>query len=171
MPNYIFLDYNIWNIIAIVVSFILLIWVTIIDVKTMKIPNYLTLSAIAVGAVLSFAGCGWKETLLRFAMVIILFFAYAIHLLAGGDIKLLMALTMLQGVLPMLISLILGNLLLLGITAMQSPSSAMEYIRGGLFLMNGVEYGVDQRKVALSPYILAGYTLFLAGNVLVKFII
>lgn len=170
MSNIVFLNYNIWNIIAIAVSFALLICAAITDIKTMRIPNYITLPALAIGIVLSFAGCGWKETLIRLGMVVILFLAYAVHLLAGGDIKTLMALTMLQGVLPMLFTVIIGNLVLLGLTAIKSPSSAIEYIRKGLFFMNGVEYGVDKRKVALSPYILAGYTLVLAGNILIKLI-
>lgn len=170
MPNSIFLNYNVWNIIAIAVSFALLICATITDIKTMKIPNYITLPAFIIGIVLSFAGCGWKETLIRLGMVVALFLVYAIHLLAGGDIKILMALTMLQGVLPMLFTVIIGNLILLGLTAIKSPSSAREYIRKGLFFMNGVEYGVDKRKVALSPYLLAGYTFVLIGSILIQII-
>lgn len=165
------LNYNLLDIITIAITIIFLVIASVMDIKTMRIPNYLTLSAFGTGLVLSFINCGWKTALIRLTVVVALFFVYMLHLLAGGDIKMLMALTMLQGPIAMLVSVIIGNLVLLGITAIRSPQMAADYIRSGLFFMNGVEYGVDKRKVPFSPYVLTGYILFLAGSILIQIVV
>lgn len=175
MKNILFAGINWWDLISIVITIGLLIAAAIIDKRSLKIPNYLTFPGFVVGTVLCVLSNGFGEMGLRFIAVAVLFLGYMIKLLSGGDTKLLMAVAMLQGILGMLITLILANVVLLVWKLIQSKYEAINAIREGLFLMNGsagspYTNGDSERKISFAPYLLFGFLLYTAGRIVLGFI-
>ena len=175
MNTILFAGINWWDIISIIITIGLLVASAIIDKRSLKIPNFLTFPGFIVGAVLCVFSNGFGEMGLRFIAVAVLFLGYMIKLLSGGDTKLLMAVTMLQGILGMLITLILANVVLLVWKLIKSRHEAVNAIREGLFLMNGsvgspYSNGDNERKISFAPYLLIGFLLYTAGRIVIGFI-
>jgi len=174
MKTVVFAGMNWWDLISIAVTIGMLIAAAILDKKTLKVPNYLTFPGFFAGTILCVLSNGFGEMGLRFITIAVLFLVYMTKILAGGDIKLLMALTMLHGTLGMLITLVLANIVLLVWKLIQSRKEAVEAIRDGLFLMNGWGSSTysdnDARKIALAPYMLIGFILYIGGRIAIYFI-
>ena len=174
MKTVVFAGMNWWDLISIAVTIGMLIAAAILDKKTLKVPNYLTFPGFFAGIILCILSNGFGEMGLRFITIAILFLVYMTKILAGGDIKLLMALTMLHGTLGMLITLILANIVLLVWKLIQSRTEAVTAIKDGLFLINGWGSSTysdnDARKIALAPYMLIGFVLYVGGRIAIYFI-
>ena len=71
-----------------------------------RIPNFLSLPALAVGLVV-FVRIGFTDTLL---VLLVLFAAWTWSWIGGGDAKLLMAVALAFGPLPVVVALVLAGL-------------------------------------------------------------
>lgn len=164
-----------WDVVSVILTLVILIWCAIEDKKSLIIPNYITFPGILIGTVLCVISKGFCEMGLRFIAVAVLFLLFMIRLLSGGDIKLLMTITMLEGILPMLITLIVGNVILLLAAFIRNKDEAISAIRDGLFLVNGwtntTYYPENCRKVALAPYLLYGFIAYYIGRIVINLII
>lgn len=138
------------------------------DCRWRRVPNYLTFPAMAAGLICSFC-TGWEIGVARVVLVLILFGFGALNLVGLGDLKLLMAIGALTGMLCLLFTIAIAEiLLLLHQWALDHKNTAMD-VRAGLFSILSRRfdsgYGTG-RKVAFAPYILAG----LIGGILICFV-
>lgn len=174
MKETLFLGITGWDILIFCITIGMLIAAAIIDKKTLKIPNYITFPGIVAGAALCAASRGFGEMGIRFIAVAVLFLFFMVRLLSGGDAKLLMAISLLQGILPMLLTLIIGNIVLLVVAFFKDRHEAAHAVKNGLFLMNGwtdtSNYSGSSRKIALAPYLLVGFLLYYVGNIAITMI-
>ena len=102
-----------WRIISVVLSVIVLSLASVYDVRTMRLPNAVTLPGIPIGLLLCAVSCDVKETLIRSIAVAALLAVYFTGLLAGGDAKLLMTVAALNGALAMILSLLVSNVIII----------------------------------------------------------
>lgn len=130
------------------------------DLLHRRIPNAVTLPAVAVGLILT-AVC--KENLLFVVAVIIgLFFIGMLGIFGSGDLKLMMAITVLCGVIPMLMCVGIASVGVLALELLRNPRQAVQTVREGIGLLTGrTKSNVQGRRIPFAPYLLFGFTLWL----------
>lgn len=130
------------------------------DLLHRRIPNAVTLPAVAVGLILT-AVC--KENLLFVVAVIIgLFFVGMLGIFGSGDLKLMMAITSLCGVIPMLMCVSIASVGVLTVELFRNPRQAVQTLKEGLGLLTGRTKPDEQgRRIPFAPYLLFGFTLWL----------
>ena len=99
------------------------------DQKYQRIPNLITLPAMAAGFLLSTT---WKEALFKVVLCACLYMIGMTGLIGSGDIKLLMAVACLYGLLPSAFIFILAELIFLA-SAIISYKSDRENMKNFLF--------------------------------------
>ena len=83
----------VYDILGLLPFFVLLGWAAVIDLRTRRIPNWLTLSLIATGVIRSIAPLGGPglgvSTMGVFGGAVVPFILFALGALGGGDVKLM----------------------------------------------------------------------------------
>ena len=130
------------------------------DLRLRRIPNAVTLPAIASGLILTTV-C--KENMLFVVAVIVgLFFVGTLGIFGSGDLKLMMAITALCGVVPMLMCVGIASAGVLAIELLRSPRQALQTVREGVGLLAGrTKPNAQGRRIPFAPYLLFGFTLWL----------
>lgn len=130
------------------------------DLLHRRIPNEVTLPAAAVGLMLT-AVC--KENLLFVVAVIVgLFFVGMFGIFGSGDLKLMMAITALCGVIPMLMCVGIASVGVLAVELFRNPRQAVRTVKEGLDLLTGsMKPNEHGRRIPFAPYLLFGFTLWL----------
>ena len=138
---------------ASVMGFTLMSFITacIYDIHTRKIPNILTFGS-------------WQEGIVRTLAITALFFVGATGCLGLGDLKLVMALTALQGVLPTLITLFIASSALLIVKVIKGRYKV------DMRRLKDADKAAEGEKVPFAPYMLVGYASYLAYFVIDRFI-
>ena len=137
------------------------------DAAYRKIPNLITLPAIAVGLVMTAIG-DWGAFFISLAAICVVFLVGASGIFGSGDLKLIMAVTALCGVLPMLWSVGIASCAVLLVEVIRSPKQAFATIRDGLQLMfRGGQADTQGRRIPFAPYLLFGFLVWLALSLLV----
>lgn len=153
----------IWNyIIPFVISMVLLILASVTDIKYKKIPNIITLSGICIGIIFNVVSAvilrTYGQMIINFIVMILLFFIGMTGILGLGDIKLLIALTALNGALPAIMTAGFGSLYVIIISLITGTKEAKGELKMGiqtiLLRLPVYKYG---RSVPFAPYMLAGY--------------
>lgn len=141
------------DIISTSITIIMLIIATVIDRKTRKIPNWLTFPCIIGGTVISFfssVNCGITAII----SLIVLFILGMTGFLGIGDLKLIMAVTALQGPIAGFISLVIAACLLVYTHVIKQKNVVnMKRLIDKDLVCEGI-------KVPFAQYILLGYAIF-----------
>jgi prepilin peptidase CpaA len=122
------------------------------DVRSRRIPNFITLPALALGLVLHAVLGGWQQLGTAMAAGLICGLVFFVFYLAGGmgagDVKLMMAAGSLAG-----LSLV-GHLLILTALAGGAMAIALALYRGQLArtLVNMYTLAVHHRTMGLTPH-------------------
>lgn len=146
--------------ISLSLSLVILIISAITDTKKGKIYNKVTMPAIAIGIILSFI-VSLKTGLIAILSLIALFFLGMTKLFGMGDLKLLMALSSLLGIISSAIIFILSCLVF---------AIAVFFFKGASFLAQWTIWKekikdktirkLSKEKIRFAPYILAGFIVF-----------
>ena len=150
---------------ASVMGFTLMSFITacIYDIHTRKIPNILTFGSLIAGLVMIYL-MDWQEGIVRTLAITALFFVGATGCLGLGDLKLVMALTALQGVLPTLITLFIASSALLIVKVIKGKYKV------DMQRLKDADKAAEGEKVPFAPYMLVGYASYLAYFVIDRFI-
>ena len=147
---------------ALVITLLLLTAAAIWDVQCRKIPNLLTVPALAAGTVFTALHSLWDAALLVI-ILLALFFAGMTGILGSGDIKLIMALTALQGIWSALISTGAAAAFVLTVQLALRPQKTAGYIKMALRTVIRLDRtAIDSagRSVPFAPYLLLGFAAF-----------
>lgn len=141
------------DIISISITIIMLVIAAIIDRKTRRVPNWLTFPCITVGIVTSFfsgLNCGVTAII----SLIVLFILGMTGFVGIGDLKLIMAVTTLQGPIAGFITLVIAACILVytHVIKQKYPVNMRRLINKDL-ACEGV-------KIPFAQYILLGYMIF-----------
>lgn len=149
-----------------VICGIVLLITTLTDLLNRQIPNILTMPSIALGLLLT-AVC--KEDVLFVLVVLaILFFVGMLGVFGSGDLKLIMAVTTLCGVMPMLVSVGIASLGILLTELLFRPREAADAIKDGLCILTGKKQPNSQgRKVPFAPCLLCGYIMWITLKMII----
>lgn len=146
------------NWITIVISLVVAALAAIWDIRTRKIPNFLTFPAMLFGIIYA-CTMGTEIGLERILLLIVLFMIGASNLFGIGDLKLIMAIGALNGTLCMGITVAFAALLIIIWDAITHWREAWIDIKAGcrfIFTLNFDKSYGTQRSVKFAPYIFAG---------------
>jgi len=156
------------------VSVVVLIVASIFDIKTRRIPNWLNFSAMLVSIGLSLWGVfgdeGSAQYLVRFLLFISIFFFGSLRLMGMGDIKLLMALALLNTPLQLLLAIACGAVMLVGFSLLRNGRKTIERVRYSLITVSErqIPKPVEDELIPFAPYLTAGYILIsLIGGIMI----
>ncbi len=144
-------------------TFVVMATAATLDIRTRRIPNWLTFAAAITGLILTYI-MDWREGIVRTIAVTAVFFAGATGCLGLGDLKLFMALTALQGVLPSLISIFIASCALLIVKVIKGKY-AVDMRR-----LRDADRAAEGERVPFAPYMLLGYCSYLAYFVIDSFV-
>ena len=136
-------------------TFVVMAVAATLDIRTRKIPNWLTFAAAVTGLFFTYF-IDWREGIVRTIAITAVFFAGATGCLGLGDLKLFMALTALQGLLPSLISIFIASCSLLIVKVIKGRY-AVDMRR-----LKDSDKAAEGEKVPFAPYMLLGYCAYLA---------
>lgn len=152
-----------WNyIIPFIISITLLILATITDIKYKKIPNIITLTGMCVGVIYQIASSiilhSYNSLIINLISMIALFFIGMTGILGLGDIKLLIALTALNGIMPAVMTAGFGSLYVILISLITRTREATEELKTGIqTLLFKLPIYKNGKSVPFAQYMLAGY--------------
>lgn len=139
-----------------------------IDVRTHRIPNALTLPAIALGLVMA-AFLGWRQLALRLVTVlVVLAVAIAMHAIGvwgGGDGKLVAAIAALKGF-PFVAESAIWTFLIGGVVALCVLVRKRTLIASLRSLGHGPAPAVPPTRIPFGPLIAAGVAVTLLAEAL-----
>lgn len=141
------------DIISTSITIIMLIIATVIDRKTRKIPNWLTFPCITAGIIISFlssVNCGITAII----SLIVLFILGMTGFVGIGDLKLIMAVTALQGPIAGFISLVIAACLLVYTHVIKQKNTV------NMKRLIDKDLACEGIKVPFAQYILLGYAIF-----------
>ena len=127
----------------------------IYDIHTRRIPNILTFGSLIAGLVMIYL-TDWQEGVARTLAITALFFVGSTGCLGLGDLKLVMALTALQGFLPTLITLFIASSALLVVKVVKGRYKV------DMRRLKDADKAAEGEKVPFAPYMLVGYASYLA---------
>lgn len=141
----------------------------------MRVPNAVTLPGIPIGLLVCAVANGGRETVVRLVVIAALMAVYYTGLIAGGDTKLLMTLTALNGALPMLLSLLAANVvMILHWFFKDRDETERAMITGWLLLLRPDRMRVirkrEGKRVAFALYLLIGCTAVELSLFVVSFV-
>jgi Flp pilus assembly protein protease CpaA len=151
-----------------VLTAVMMILASITDARSMRIPNIITFSGMTLGCVY-IAMLAPDVWLLRGTAALTLFLAGSLGVMGLGDIKLLMAVSLLMGPWCAGFCLGAGCLLLVAFEFAKRPGETSAAIADGtrallrLDLFMGTENG---KKKAFAPYMAAGYAIYIGFTLL-----
>lgn len=141
-----------------IIAAIVLIVAAIFDFFKQRIPNFITFPAFFVGLILMCITDDLHTILINIICVLAIFLFGATGILGLGDIKLLMALTVLYGWSSTLISFALASVILLIFTSIVNPIETWIYITK--FFRRAkrekVPFNKKSTKYVLAPFLLLG---------------
>ncbi len=152
-----------WNyIIPFIISITLLILATITDIKYKKIPNIITLMGMCVGVIYQIISSiilhSYNSLIINLISIIALFFIGMTGILGLGDIKLLIALTALNGIMPAVMTAGFGSLYVIVVSLITKTREATEELKTGIqTLLFKLPIYQNGKSVPFAPYMLAGY--------------
>ena len=152
-----------WNyIIPFIISIVLLVLASITDIKYKKIPNVITLTGICVGVIFQIISSvilhSYGALIINLISIIALFFIGMTGILGLGDIKLLIALTALNGVISTIMTAGFGSLYVILISLITRKKEAAGELKMGIqTLLLKLPIYRNGRSVPFAPYMLAGY--------------
>jgi len=137
----------------------LLILASVWDIRQRRIPNAVTLPAIAAGLLLTAV---WNTGGLPITIVtlILLFFFGMLRLMGQGDVKLVMAMTSICGPSAALISTGIAAILIVAVQVLLHPGETYSDAKNALKALLAMDFKRIDRKgrnVPFAPYILAGF--------------
>lgn len=142
-----------------------LVIAAVTDISNRRIPNLLTLPAIAFGLILNLFQATFFHLLLA---IVMLFLVGMFGILGGGDIKLLMAVTAFMGVMPMLWSVGIASVSILLLELIRYPKQTVLAVKAGLGVLIGKGKPSEQgRRVPFAPYLLFGFAVWLTVSLLI----
>ncbi|MCR5479039.1 MAG: A24 family peptidase [Ruminococcus sp.] len=141
-----------------IVAAIVLIIAAIFDIKKQRIPNSLTFPAFFVGLILMCITENFQTILINIICVLAIFLFGATGILGLGDIKLLMALTVLYGWSSTLLSFALASVILLIFTSFVNPVETWIYITKFFrrIRREKVPFNKKATKYVFAPFLLFG---------------
>ena len=150
-----------------IISLILLLLASIIDVKTKKIPNMLTFPAILLGIIwifyTSISTHIFTEMIFRLVLFVLIFFFGMTGLIGLGDIKLFMALSLLNSPFVLLSSIAIAGFLLVIVKLVQNPNETKQKMFSGIMMVRTKHIQkIDKdnnNTVAFAPYITTSYLI------------
>lgn len=152
-----------WNyIIPFIISIVLLVLASITDIKYKKIPNIITLTGICIGVIFQITTSiilhSYSFLIISLIAIIALFFIGMTGILGLGDIKLLIALTALNGIMPAIMTAGFGSLYVILISLITRTKEATGELKMGIqTLLFKLPIYRNGRSVPFAPYMLAGY--------------
>jgi prepilin signal peptidase PulO-like enzyme (type II secretory pathway) len=150
------------HIIEISAALIVLISASVWDIRFRRIPNAITLPAILPGLVWT-AVCRTGTLPLTFIALTALFFFGTLHLMGQGDIKLIMAITAINGLTAALISTGIAAILIVGVQILLHPTETAKDAKNAFLALIKLDFSrIDRegRSVPFAPYIFAGFVCF-----------
>lgn len=161
---------NIIEIVLFAFSIYLLVTASIFDIKTHRIPNWVTMPMMLMGLILTIC-IDPKHALIEFAAIVMLFLFSFTRLMGAGDIKLIMAMTALCGVPVMLFTVLSGTIIMLLWWIVKAPHIAIREIRyqitafiNHMPMQNAVQ---KKTKVPFAPFLAVGYVLVCIGRTVI----
>lgn len=159
------------NIINIVVSLAFLIFATITDTKTGKIPNWLTLTLFGIAVALCVIDGHIKGAIAyaRIITMILIFFSGYYHYIGMGDIKLLMGLALINDGVALMGAVIIGLGLMIIHNYYKNPLKTTSGIyRGVLGIVSknpsNLDTCVPDEITPFTPFLLLGFILLTGGE-------
>lgn len=144
-----------------VLTFIMLAIAAYTDIKYGKIFWWATLPVIAFGLVWQVFNLSAADYLIRLGVIVGIYFLYE-GIIGGGDAKLVMALVILHGVLPGLLTLALASLFVVAISYIKDPQKTKETVTDGLrnVYMGQIKQNLGKGPtVLLAPYMLVAFSI------------
>lgn len=148
------------DVIAAVLCGLTLLAAAVTDLYSRRIPNWITLPAIGTGLILTaIVDC---KTLFGILIAIaVIFFAGMFGVMGGGDLKLIMAVTALCGVMPALFSVGIASAAVITVSAIQNPKETFSAVKNGLRCVVGKAKISEQgRRIPFAPYLLFGFAIW-----------
>lgn len=153
-----------------VVALIFLTVATICDIKTGKIPNWLTLPSLILGTIIAY--CLPRPIFIQFCLFFVAFFALGCIGIAGwGDIKCVMVVAAFTGWLSATSTFVIANIILFFSYLIFDPKSAAYKFKKEAVELFAARTKIDENKsrYALAPFLLAGYILTLISAGIIYF--
>lgn len=144
-----------------VISFAVLALATYTDIKYGKVFWWSTLPVIAFGLIAQLFRLGAVDYILRLAIIVGIYFVYE-GFIGGGDAKLVMMVTILQGVLCGLLTLGIASLFVLVISYLRNPDETVTHVKLGLTNLMTRQPNASKEmgpKALLAPYMLVAFAL------------
>ena len=148
-----------FNTLPYTICLLLMLLAGIIDVKTRKIPNYITFPAFGIGIVLTFFINGIYSLIPVLLFTVFMFGISIFGIMGLGDVKLLIAESSLVGVFNALLTLSIGSIAVVVIYFLTKPKMMESEVRLGLInLSTGNWKGVfDGKTIPMAPFLLIGF--------------
>lgn len=158
-----------WFMVQSILAAVTCLAAAVFDIKTNKIPNKLTFPMIIVGLVLSLIFAPIKETIISSVIVVALFFLGMTNLIGLGDIKLLMAVTMIGGWKMGVFSFIIATIYLCICAYIINPIETGFYITKTIKRLHfqKQKFNKNSTKYTFAPFMFLGvltFILFLDEN-------
>lgn len=130
------------------------------DLYARRIPNGITLPAIGIGLILTaFTDC--KALWIALAAITVIFLAGMTGVMGGGDLKLIMAVTTLCGLLPALCSVGIASAVMIAVVAIRKPKETLSAVQDGLrYVMGKARMPEQGRRLPFAPYLLFGFSVW-----------
>lgn len=149
------------EIIAIVTVVAILIAASIIDNKTMRIPNQLTLPMIPIGLIMSFI-LSLESGIYASATVVALFFLGMTGFLGMGDLKLAMVIASFQGPVATVFSVVVAAMVFIFVHVKHNPAQKVNM----KLLLNKEKAEKEGTYLPFAMYMLIGYIAYIVTNVI-----
>lgn len=133
----------------------------ICDFRTGKVPNFLTFPAMLFGVVYAYFG-GTGNGLERILLLIVLFVIGGIHIFGMGDLKLIMAIGALNGILCIGITVASAAILVIIVDSIRHRQEAWIDIKAGFRSLSELRFDKSygtKRSVKFAPYLFVGLVI------------
>ena len=147
---------TIYAIFQMITMLALLVTASLIDIKTKKIPNYITLPAFIIAVILTIIYA--RSSFLENTIATIVCFTFgALGLMGLGDIKLIMCIIMLCGWHTALFGVLFSAFIFVAIHFLQHPDTIIGEIKKAVLgVFKGTLHVNGESRKAFAPYISVG---------------